>query len=968
MSSLTNPDVPKNRPAFIPLEANPQLMTSLIHKLGVSDALQIHDVYSLTDPDLLAFIPRPALAVLLVFPVSATYESARIAEDSLVEDYSGKGDAEPVLWWRQTIRNACGLMGLLHATANGPAKSFIQDGSTLDEIIKKSTPLGPVDRSLVLEQTPALANAHREAASEGDTPAPAAEDDIDLHYVCFTKGSDGALWELDGRRRGPIRRGDLTENEDVLSEKALSLGPLEFLKREGEDLRFSAVALAGAQISIEKTQKFYIQITGSHMADFEPGIARWLLGNNSENVGVLMGNDAAGKTTLLYQLKCGEHVQTIPTIGFNVETIESPDRSKITLWDIGGCDMIRPLIRHYIVKDRFIVFIHDCHDAERLDYSLEHLHAGAQWMIDAGCRYMWVLFNKQDLLPPAERESIVGGLRTRFEAELKQYQDKISVKIMDTPGLSAVSGDQLDVVMNDIRDTLQGTSKSSQKSTKDQVAKLEQGPSEMELVERIKVANQNSIGPDQFWKSFMSGDLDSWDHYSHLRAGFFVLIEGLSKGARLLECATNFLEQLNTLRQKNPERFRNTAHKTMTIFWLYQIQAAAIAFQAERSFTKFPSQADFGEILLSTPTLMNSGLWKSYYSKDLLFSPGAREYWHLPDLQPLPSFKLQTTDSGPDIMPQVMENSYRLPRFAFAVVQKTLSSKLRRGGVVKQALESLQASTIRLRASNNLINPYSETQSYFWIQLVHALLKSLEINATSPSQAMTEADVPGAKLTFDAFRVLFDLSGDEWKTYYSPGVWDSIQARMAFVPPDRKPLPNVLARPSSAKMELARLRMIKASTQQIAKPLELPPKEELEFAAAVLIDEANLEGGLGVASHAGLLRHLHRQLSSGNQPAQQRGNKHPIGSIAAHTAIELSQALGSTRSMFWVQQAQIAMAKSDTISTFEKFIHENPQLAYEDLPLLYYSPELWDSAEAKATFVLPDRQHLSSIVPKPTVK
>jgi ubiquitin carboxyl-terminal hydrolase L3 len=101
-------------------------MTSLIHKLGVSDALQIHDVYSLTDPELLAFLPRPALALLLVFPVSATYESARIAEDSLVEDYNGKGDGEPVLWWRQTIRNACGLMGLLHAVTNGPARSFIR--------------------------------------------------------------------------------------------------------------------------------------------------------------------------------------------------------------------------------------------------------------------------------------------------------------------------------------------------------------------------------------------------------------------------------------------------------------------------------------------------------------------------------------------------------------------------------------------------------------------------------------------------------------------------------------------------------------------------------------------------------------------------------------------------------------------------------------------------------------------------
>lgn len=69
---------------------------------------------------------------------------------------------------------------------------------------------------------------------------------MDLHYVCFVRGDDGTLWELDGRRKGPLARGQLEEGEDVLSEKALTWGPLKFLEREGADLRFSAVALAGS--------------------------------------------------------------------------------------------------------------------------------------------------------------------------------------------------------------------------------------------------------------------------------------------------------------------------------------------------------------------------------------------------------------------------------------------------------------------------------------------------------------------------------------------------------------------------------------------------------------------------------------------------------------------------------------------------------------------------------------------------
>ena len=59
-----------------------------------------------------------------------------------------------------------------------------------------------------------------------------------------------------------------------------------------------------------------------------------------------LGLDAAGKTTILYKLKLGEIVTTIPTIGFNVETVEYKNIS-FTVWDVGGQDKIRPLWRHY---------------------------------------------------------------------------------------------------------------------------------------------------------------------------------------------------------------------------------------------------------------------------------------------------------------------------------------------------------------------------------------------------------------------------------------------------------------------------------------------------------------------------------------------------------------------------------------------------------------------------------------------
>jgi ADP-ribosylation factor protein 1 len=49
----------------------------------------------------------------------------------------------------------------------------------------------------------------------------------------------------------------------------------------------------------------------------------------------MLGLDAAGKTTILYKLKLGEVINTIPTIGFNVESLDYKNIS-FTVWDVGG--------------------------------------------------------------------------------------------------------------------------------------------------------------------------------------------------------------------------------------------------------------------------------------------------------------------------------------------------------------------------------------------------------------------------------------------------------------------------------------------------------------------------------------------------------------------------------------------------------------------------------------------------------
>ena len=223
-------------------------MTSLLHKLGLSKTLSFTDVYSIDDQDLLAFVPRPSYALLLVFPVNDRYEKFRAEEDKDVEEYAGHGESEEVLWFKQTIGNACGLMGLLHGAGNGHTRDFVEPNSELDSFFKEAVTLKPRDRAELLYNSHALETAHRTAAVQGDSTAPAAEDEMELHYVCFVKSKDNNLWEMDGRRKGPINRGKLDPDDDVLSAKALELGPKAFLNREkaagGGELRFSLISLS----------------------------------------------------------------------------------------------------------------------------------------------------------------------------------------------------------------------------------------------------------------------------------------------------------------------------------------------------------------------------------------------------------------------------------------------------------------------------------------------------------------------------------------------------------------------------------------------------------------------------------------------------------------------------------------------------------------------------------------------------
>mmetsp|Transcript_78827 Transcript_78827/g.176672 ORF Transcript_78827/g.176672 Transcript_78827/m.176672 type:complete len:182 (-) Transcript_78827:181-726(-) len=110
---------------------------------------------------------------------------------------------------------------------------------------------------------------------------------------------------------------------------------------------------------------------------------------------LMLGLDAAGKTTILYKLKLGQVVTTVPTVGFNVETVEYKNIN-FNVWDVGGQDKIRKLWRYYYENTNGLIFVVDSSDRDRIQDARDELEKMLQEeaMRDAA---LLVFANKQDL-------------------------------------------------------------------------------------------------------------------------------------------------------------------------------------------------------------------------------------------------------------------------------------------------------------------------------------------------------------------------------------------------------------------------------------------------------------------------------------------------------------------------------------------------------------------------------------------
>ena len=474
---------------------------------------------------------------------------------------------------------------------------------------------------------------------------------------------------------------------------------------------------------------------------------------------LIIGLDASGKTSILYKLKLGEVVTTIPTIGFNVETV-SYKNTALTMWDVGGCDKIRPLIRHYLPNTQGLICVVDSHDRERLPEINEHL---SRMLAEDELRDAPVLIylNKMDLPSGMTRDHVIQEL----------HLNSIRNRSCFLQACSAITGDGLYEGL----DWLIGVLKHPRMKTEPILRDV--SSAEEKVIQWLDKVDEDSDG--EYLQQFENHALptSTFDHRQFLRAIWASLkIHGRQ------ETVKQIFNHLKTyLRDMN---------ETWVYFWMQIVHYAMMAMRHQAE--------DFMQFLIMNPQLLNEAdLPLTYYKRETLFSVEATAHVVLPDRKPLPSIVPSSTATTarplerlPD--PVIEDDDEFLQQFEACTLtnwsHKThlrmawlyLTRDGRRNGV-KKIFDGIKNFIERSPVARK--TTFHFTMTYFWIQMIDLAI------AQSPSN-----------ISFEEFlqRNPQLLNGGLFLDYYKKETMlNNPIARQEMVLPDIKPLPTLI--PSGAR-------------------------------------------------------------------------------------------------------------------------------------------------------------------------
>ncbi|TDH66265.1 hypothetical protein CCR75_001854 [Bremia lactucae] len=237
-------DVERKPKRWFPLESNPAVLNSYVEKMGFpTSQFSFYDVLS-TEEWALAMVPAPVTAVIMLFPIKPHTKEAEKQEAANIEKYGQKVSSN-VFFMHQTVGNACGTVGILHAIGNMRHLVHLAPESYLCKFLDKTKAKTPIEIAQHLEHDDELEETHSSAAEAGQSEQLANVDDpISTHFVCFSC-VDGDLYELDGRKKRPINHGP--SSSDTLLLDACKVIK-RFMARDEGEMRFTILALAKTKI------------------------------------------------------------------------------------------------------------------------------------------------------------------------------------------------------------------------------------------------------------------------------------------------------------------------------------------------------------------------------------------------------------------------------------------------------------------------------------------------------------------------------------------------------------------------------------------------------------------------------------------------------------------------------------------------------------------------------------------------
>ncbi|KAI9000249.1 hypothetical protein BC832DRAFT_541389 [Gaertneriomyces semiglobifer] len=331
-------------------------------------------------------------------------------------------------------------------------------------------------------------------------------------------------------------------------------------------------------------------------------LKRWFpaLGEESRRA-LMLGLDNSGKTAILLRVAGYRDVHcTIPTIGFNVETCKA-GQTKLMIWDVGGCDQMRPLLRYYFDGTSALIFVVDLTDRARLAEAVEYLTMLMTALPDVP---VLLLGNKSDMPATMSLADVLDSVK-----------DIAKGRVFTIFPVSAFTSEGLQNAFH----WLGGVLNQKAGLSGDQPLL----PSTTSKIDSW--LKRQDEADDTFINQLEDFTLPYWDHYAHLRIAYIYLTTyGRRKGKDMI------FSRIENFIRNSSRTTGKTFSITLTYFWIQMMDWAIKTTPQEPK--------SFHLVLAMNPFLADGNLPLQYYKKETIYmSSVSRSSFVPPDIKPLPN-------------------------------------------------------------------------------------------------------------------------------------------------------------------------------------------------------------------------------------------------------------------------------------------------------------------------------------------